>query len=160
MSNLLKKETGMARKKDTEPVNTTEKNLKGLPFKKATDLKREQADIRHNIWRRFEEAKAIDEYSSRPEYAFWKARFKSGMVCSYGEDESELVKVFADDAGIIRIHIHEKTGQEVPPDELIELLVRAVSASFNEIYSKAYGVLPANSAPKIEVEPKSGTKKE
>lgn len=141
----------MAKKKGEEPINATEKHLKGLPFRKATDMKKEQYEIRRNIWRRFEEAKVIDEYAQRDEYAFWRERFKKGMVCSYGADDSELVKVYADESGVVRIHINEKNGREIPPDELIEVLVRAVSASFNDIYAKASGVLPVAGPSGLEV---------
>lgn len=122
--------------------NITHEKLAGLPFKMATEMKKEQTDIHMNVWKRFEEAKFIYELSQKPEYKFWNEKFQKGITCSYGHEKEELVKIFADKKGALQININEKNRNDVSAESLLEILIKTMSESFGDLYFRAIGVIP------------------
>lgn len=60
---------------DKKSSNVTHERLAGLPFRKATDLKKAQDQILLAVWQRLEEARAVDGLVRRPEYQFWREEF-------------------------------------------------------------------------------------
>jgi len=122
--------------------NVTLEKLAGLPFKTATDLKKAQEEVQLAIWRRLEEAKAIDTLTKRDEYKFWRDEFEAGLVCGYGEKDGNLVRVYSNGPGI-KVNINEELAGSIPSSEtLLGVLVKAMSESFASTYYKAKGILP------------------
>lgn len=126
---------------DKKPSNVTHERLSGLPFRKATDLKRAQDQILLAVWQRLEEAKALDGLLRRPEYDFWRQEFDRGLTCRYGDEGDELVRVYSDGVGI-KIAINESMNTQESSEALLGVLVRSMSESFAATYYKAKGILP------------------
>ena len=124
-------------------TNTTTERLHGLPFDTATELKDAQKEILKTVWTQLESAKVLNELVSRPEYSFWKNEFGTGLLCVYGDDSEQLVRVYADTPVGIKIAI---TSQSSSNESLIGVLVKSMSESFAVIYYKAKGILPQDTA--------------
>lgn len=125
--------------------NVTLEKLAGLPFKTASDLKKAQEEVQLVIWRRLEEAKAIDSLTQREEYKFWRDEFEAGLVCGYGEKDENLVRVFSDGPGI-RVNINKELADTIPSSkDLLGVLVKSMSEAFANTYYKAKGILPVDS---------------
>ena len=126
---------------DKKPANVTHERLAGLPFRKATDLKKAQDQILLSVWQRLEEAKALDGLLRRPEYEFWRQEFGRGLTCRYGDEGDDLVRVYSDGIGI-KIAINETMNTQESSEALLGTLVRSMSESFATTYYKAKGILP------------------
>lgn len=126
---------------DKKSTNVTHERLNGLPFRKATDLKKAQDQILLSVWQRLEEARAVDTLVRRPEYDFWRQEFGRGLTCRYGEEGDDLVRVYSDGVGI-KIAINETMNTQESSEALLGTLVRSMSESFATTYYKAKGILP------------------
>jgi hypothetical protein len=124
--------------------NPTTEKLTGLPFKNAAELKAAQRDILRATWTRLEQAKALHELTQREEYQFWREEFAQGLACRYGEDATELVRVFSDSPGIT-VRINANLAATIPASEaILGVLVKALSEAFAATYYKAKGILPTD----------------
>lgn len=125
--------------------NETRQKLEGLPFKSATDLKQAQDALRFAVWKRLEQAKIISELTTKPEYAFWRKEFESGLACLNGEKiNGQLFRVFSDGPGI-KVQINQGLVDTMETrTAVIEALVKSLSESFSNTYYKAKGILPAD----------------
>ena len=124
------------------PRNPTAERLAGLPFTSATELKASRREILLAAWNRLETAKAVHELSQREEYQFWQEEFAQGLVCRYGGEGEELVRVYSDGPGI-KITVNQELADTLPYNGtiLVGVLVKAMSES---LY-KARGILPPES---------------
>ena len=125
--------------------NSGKEQLKGQPFRTVTEKKEFVDQIRRETLGRLETARAMEEFTSRPEYAFYKEKFQKGMSCSYGADLDDIVHVSLSDDGI-KIEISEtaKDSQNENELELIGQLVKSMSNSLVVSYFEAMGYLPRN----------------
>src|ERR1700738_4342047 len=115
---------------ESKGKNVTLEKLAGLPFKTATELKNAQEEVQLAIWKRLEEAKAIDALTKRPEYKFWRDEFESGLVCAYGEKNENLVRVYSNGPGI-KVNINKELASSIPSSEaLLGVLVKSMSEAF------------------------------
>ncbi|WP_089718188.1 hypothetical protein [Candidatus Entotheonella palauensis] len=122
--------------------NTTTERLSGLPFASASELKTAQREILLAVWARLEQARVIDELTKRDEYQFWREEFAQGLVCAYDDEGNALVRVFSDSPGI-KIAINRELVTTIPTSEnIVGVLVKAMSESFANTYYKAKGLLP------------------
>jgi hypothetical protein len=126
---------------EKKTTNVTHERLTGLPFKKASDLKKAQDQIHFAVWQRLEEAKAIDSLTRRPEYQFWREEFARGLTCRYGDEGDDLVRVYSDGVGI-KIAVNEAMNTQESSEALLGTLVKSMSESFATTYYKAKGILP------------------
>lgn len=132
------------------PSNPTQEKLKGLPFESATELKKAQEQILREVWGRLEQARALNELIGRPEYAFWRAEFRSGLTCGYGDKKGQLVRVFSEGEGI-QVDIDKDLASKTPSSEnILGVLVRSLSESFPTTYYKAKGIIPLETSDKEE----------
>ncbi len=126
------------------PKNPTLERLAGLPFSSATELKTAQREVLLTVWTQLEKAQAIHELTQREEYDFWREEFTRGLVCDYGQDNEELVRVFSEHPGI-KIVVNKTLAATIPASEaIVGVLVKSLSESFANTYYKAKGILPAD----------------
>ena len=122
--------------------NPTTERLNGLPFASAAELKAAQHEILLAVWARLEQARAIDELTKREEYQFWREEFAQGLVCAYDDVNNPLMRVFSDSPGI-KVTINRELTTTMPSSEnIVGVLVKAMSESFANTYYKAKGILP------------------
>ena len=97
------------------------------------------------VWRRFETARAINEFSLRDEHQFWRQEFLGGFICQYGDEDEELVRAFKDGPGI-QVNVNKALMNAVPPSEnTMPALVKALSEAFANTCYKVNGFLPVSS---------------
>lgn len=131
----------MARKTAKNP---TLERLAGLPFSTATELKAAQHEVLLAAWTQLERARVIHELTQRDEYGFWREEFARGLVCDYGEDSEELVRVFSEHPGI-KVVVNKALAATIPASEaIVGVLVKSLSESFANTYYKAKGILPTD----------------
>lgn len=135
-----------ARKKTTKTSSVQSKNitkdkLKGTPFSTAEELKKAQAEILEDTWRRLEKAKTKRELTKKEEYSFFVETFRKGMVCKYGEKDDNLVRVSLDEDSSVRISISEDMRSKENSEHLLGVLIESMSSSFLTNYLKAMDIV-------------------
>ena len=123
--------------------NVTLERLAGLPFKSASALKEAQEEVRLRVWRRLEEARALEDMVRREEYQFWKDEFRAGFACAYGDEAEILIRVYADDERGIKVTLNRNKAI-MDSETFIGTLVRSLADSFAMTYYRAKGILPAS----------------
>lgn len=125
-----------------DSVTAHRQKLEGLPFERASDLKKASDEIRLQVWKRFENARLFNELSQKPEYSFIREELHSGLSCQYGDEAAHLVKVFSDGVGV-KIDINKQLLSDFPSSkDVVESLVRSMGDSFSKSYYQAKGILP------------------
>jgi hypothetical protein len=73
------------------------------------------------------------------------ANLRNGhLVCDYGQESEELVRVFSEHPGI-KIAVNKTLAATIPASEaIVGVLVKSLSESFANTYYKAKGVLPTD----------------
>lgn len=119
----------------------TREKLAGLPFEKASDLKKAQDELRFQMWKRLENARLFNELSQKDEYQFIKEEFKHGLSCNYGDEADYLVKVFSEGLGV-KIDINKDLVKNIPNSKaFVETLIRSMGDTFSKSYYQAKGIL-------------------
>jgi len=127
--------------------NSAKKKLDNQPFRTVAEKKEFVDKIKKDVLARLETAKAMEEFTNQPEYAFYKEKFEKGMSCKYGADIDDIVHVSLTDDGIqIKISDSAKDTENKNELELIGHLVRAMSQSSLTSYYEAMGYLPREKA--------------
>jgi hypothetical protein len=121
--------------------NITKDKLKGTPFSTAEELKKAQAEILEDTWRRLEKAKAKRELTKKEEYSFFVETFRKGMVCRYGEKDDNLVRISLDADSSVRISISEDMRSKENSEHLLGVLIESMSSSFLTSYLKAMDIV-------------------
>lgn len=123
----------------------TREKLAGLPFEKASDLKKAQDELRFQMWKRLENARLFNELSQKEEYQFIKEEFKHGLSCNYGDEADYLVKVFSEGLGV-KIDINKDLVKNIPNSKaFVETLIRSMGDTFSKSYYQAKGILAPDS---------------
>jgi len=121
--------------------NITKDKLRGTPFNSAEELKKAQAEILEETWRKLEKAKAKRELTKKEEYSFFVETFRKGMVCKYGEKNDNLVRVSLDADSSIKISISEAMRTKENSEHLLGVLIESMSSSFLTNYLKAMDIV-------------------
>ena len=121
--------------------NITKDKLRGTPFTSAEELKKAQAEILEETWRKLEKAKAKRELTKKEEYSFFVETFRKGMVCKYGEKNDNLVRVSLDADSSIKISISEAMRTKENSEHLLGVLIESMSSSFLTNYLKAMDIV-------------------
>ena len=123
--------------------NSAKDKLKNQPFRTVAEKKEFVDKIKRDTLARLETAKAMEEFTAEPEYAFYKDKFRKGMSCSYGSDLDDIVHVSLNDDGIkIKISETAKETDNENERELIGHLIKSMSQSMVASYYEAMGYLP------------------
>jgi hypothetical protein len=132
------------KKPHTSNASATREKLAGLPFEKASDLKKAQDELRYQMWKRLENARLFNELSQKDEYNFIKEEFKQGLSCNYGDEVDYLVKVFSEGRGV-KIDINKDLVKNIPNSRaFVETLIRSMGDTFSKSYYQAKGILAAD----------------
>ena len=134
-----------AEKNPTQPKNITKDRLKGTPFSTAEELKKAQAEILEDTWRRLERARAKMELTKKEEYRFFVETFRRGMICKYGETNDNLVRVSLDADNSVKISISEAMKTKENSEHLLGILIESMSSSFLTNYFKAMDIVEDDS---------------
>lgn len=146
-------------KKPKETINVTKERLAGTPFDSAEALKSAQTEILTEIWREMERARAKRQLLQKDDYRFFIETFERGLLCKYGENNDNLVRVFLGPDGV-QIAINEEMKSTENSAALLGELIKSMSESFLTSYLKAMGVLTPADSPTSGEEPIKGhTKK-
>ena len=124
-----------------QPKNITKDKLKGTPFASAEELKKAQAEILEETWRKLEKAKAKRELTSKEEYSFFVETFRKGMVCKYGEKDDNLVRITLEPDNSVMISISEDMKTKENSEHLLGVLIESMSSSFLTNYLKAMDIV-------------------
>ncbi|MBI2608309.1 MAG: hypothetical protein HYW47_01780 [Deltaproteobacteria bacterium] len=131
-------------KKNHANNSATRDKLAGLPFQKASELKKFSDELRFEIWKQLERARLFNEMSKKEDYKFIQEEFKHGLTCKYGNNKDSLVKVFSEGQGI-QIDINKILVQHMPHSEpFVETLIRSMGDTFSKAYYQAKGILPSD----------------
>lgn len=138
-------------KKSVKSTSTQEKNitkgkLKGTPFSTAEELKKAQAEILEETWRKLEKAKAKRELTNKEEYSFFVETFRKGMVCKYGEKDDNLVRITLEPDNSVMISISEEMKSKESSEQLLGVLIESMSSSFLSNYLKAMDIVEEDEA--------------
>lgn len=125
--------------------NTTKNKLKGTPFNSGEELKTAQSEILEETWRQLEKARVRKELTQKEEYRFFVETFEKGMVCKFGEEDDNLVRVSIALDGTINISISKSQRSKENGDPLLSVLIESMSSSFLSNYLKAMGILGVES---------------
>jgi len=131
----------MTKTSAVQSKNITKDKLKGTPFSTAEELKKAQAEILEDTWRRLEKAKAKRELTKKEEYSFFIETFRKGMVCKYGEKDDNLVRVSLDEDSSVKISISEDMRSKENSEHLLGVLIESMSSSFLTNYLKAMDIV-------------------
>jgi len=115
--------------------NSAKEKLKDQPFRTVTEKKEFVDKIRRETLARLETAKAMEEFTKNPDYAFYKEKFRKGMSCSYGADV-DIVHVSLDDDGI-KVTISE-TAKETKNENELKLIGQLVESTSNSLILSYY----------------------
>lgn len=133
------------KKPHSSTASATREKLAGLPFEKASDLKKAQDELRYQMWKRLENARLFNELSQKEEFQFIKDEFKNGLSCNYGDEADYLVKVFSDGIGV-KIDINKDLVKNIPNSKaFVETLIRSMGDTFSKSYYQAKGILAPDS---------------
>ena len=127
--------------KVTPANNITKSKLKGTPFSSAEELKRAQAEILEDTWRKLERARTKMELTKKEEYRFFVETFRKGMVCKYGGKDDNLVRVSLEPDSSVKICISEEMKTKENSERLLGVLIESMSSSFLTSYFKAMDIV-------------------
>ena len=127
--------------KVTPANNITKTKLKGTPFSSAEELKRAQAEILEDTWRKLERARTKMELTKKEEYRFFVETFRKGMVCKYGGKDDNLVRVSLEPDNSVKICISEEMKTKENSERLLGVLIESMSSSFLTSYFKAMDIV-------------------
>jgi hypothetical protein len=82
----MKKTNNKNKKNYAKNFNATTLKLINTPLKSAQSLKDAQRQIHLLVWRRLEEARAIDKMIKQESYKFWHEEFTNGITFLYVEE--------------------------------------------------------------------------
>lgn len=136
--------------------NSAKQKLGQEPFRTVTEKKEFVDKIKRDVLTRLETAKAMEEFTNKQEYQFFKERFRKGVSCKYGPDINDIIHVSLYDEGI-KVTISESAKKTEYPNELelINQLVKSVSESLIVSYFEAMGYLPKDNDHDLRFKPSS-----
>lgn len=123
-------------------ANKTRQKLENTPFKSAAEMNQASHEIQMQVWRRLEYSRVFQQMTDNENYKFVQDELKQGLTCGYGDQGSDLVRVFSEGVGI-KISINKDLVKEIDKSEgFVEALIRSTSDSFSKSYYQIKGMLP------------------
>ena len=136
----------MAKKKaapSTPRVKKSRSKVHSSPFASATELNAVSANLRLELWTRLENARILNELIDSEPFANVKKELKTGISCSFGSSQAELVKVFSEGTGI-QISLNKELFSEVNDPGHAESVIRALADTFSKSYLAIKGLTPSH----------------
>ena len=138
------KNTQKAAEQLKKSSNVTRDRLARTPFDTSEELKEAKAAIRKRVWNRLEELREVHEQIDSPEFSYIKEHFKKGWGCAYGSENGEVVTVSMNDDERLQIKINEEMKSSENNAQLLGVLIRSMTESFQKNYMAATGLIPPN----------------
>ncbi len=122
--------------------NATEEKLRATPFESVDELEKEAKTIRLMVWRKFQEARVIDELVTKPDNAFIVEEWRAGLNCYYGTSTNNIYKIFSEGRGL-KLEINKDFTKTLGDLEVkfLEGIVRAGIEAYGTIYLKTKSLL-------------------
>ena len=123
--------------------NPTEEKLRATPFEHVSDLDMEARAIRLAVWRKFTEARVINELLTKPEHSFVIEEWKAGLVAFYGVDSKEKIfKIFSEGRGL-KLELNKEFTKSLGDHEIkfVEGVVRAGIEGYGALYMRAKALI-------------------
>lgn len=122
-------------------VEKTRSKIEYSPFKSVGEMNKVSEELRMDLWKRFENARIVDELMNTNQFANAKKELAAGVSCQYGEAD-ELVRAYSDGVGI-KITLNKGIFSEVKEPEEAESIIRAVADTFSKSYYEIKGLAPS-----------------
>jgi hypothetical protein len=142
---FLKLEMPKRKPESSEDVNPTRQKLENTPFKTAAEMNEASREIQLQVWKRLEYSRVLQQMISNDGYKFIQEELKQGLSCGYGEEGTDLVRVFSEGVGV-RIAINRDLAEVDKSELFVEALIRSTADSFSRSYYQIKGMLPVESS--------------
>ena len=134
--------------------NTTEERLRATPFAGVDVLDSEENAIRMSVWRRFTEAKVVEELLSKPDFKHVVDELKAGLSCSlHGSAKEQIYKISSEGKGM-KLEVNKKFAESLGEHQVkfFQGVVQAGIEGYGAIYMQIKGLIsrPAMSGNELE----------
>lgn len=123
--------------------NTTEEKLRATPFEGVDALDAEEKAIRLDVWRRFTEAKVVDELMTKNEFTHVKEELKAGLSCSVlGSSKDQMYKISSEGHGL-KLEVNKKFAESLGEHQVkfFQGVVQAGIEGYGALYMQVKGLL-------------------
>lgn len=122
--------------------NSTEERLRATPFNSVDNLDTEEKAIRTMVWRRFTEAKVIEEMLTKPEFTNVAEELKAGLSCSLnGTPKDDIYKISSEGKGL-KLEVNKKFAESLGEHQtkFFQGVVQAGIEGYGAIYMQVKGL--------------------
>lgn len=128
--------------KEKKNTNPTRAKIDGTPFKSAAEYNEATDKILKEEWEQLERARQRKDLLKREEYQYILDRFKAGLSCEFGNSNNKLFRVYIAEDGSTQVAIDEKMKSEENLEQVIGVVMKSLTESFEKNYLKAMKILP------------------
>ena len=135
--------------------NATEERLRATPFKGVDSIDTEESSIRLSVWRRFTEAKVVEELLTKPEFKHVGEELKAGLSCSLnGNPKDQIYKVFSEGKGM-KLEVNKKFAESLGDHQVrfFQGVVQAGIEGYGSLYMQMKGLLSRATTETGELKP-------
>lgn len=129
--------------------NPTEEKLRATPFNGVDEHDSEEKAIRLSVWRRFTEAKVVEELLTKPEFQHVRDELHAGLSCALnGNPKDNIYRIFSEGRGM-KLELNKKFAESLGEHQVpfFEGVVKAGIEGYGVIYMQVKGLL---SRPKFD----------
>lgn len=127
----------------TPKRNSTEEKLRATPFSEVSDLDTEENAIRMSVWKRFTEAKVVEELLTKSEFSHVTEELKAGLSCSLnGGTKDQIYKIFSEGTGM-KLEVNKKFADSMGEHQVkfFQGVVQAGIEGYGSLYLQVKGLL-------------------
>lgn len=127
----------------TPKKNSTEERLRATPFSGVDTIDTEENAIRLSVWRRFTEAKVVEELLTKPEFRHVTEELKAGLSCSLqGGSKDQVYKIFSEGKGM-KLEVNKKFAESLGDHQVrfFQGVVQAGIEGYGALYMQVKGLL-------------------
>lgn len=127
--------------------NATEEKLRATPFSEVTELDSEENAIRLAVWKRFTEAKVVEELLTKPEFHHVIEELKAGLSCSlHGSTKDQIYRIFSEGRGM-KLEVNKKFTESMGEHQVkfFQGVVQAGIEGYGALYLQVKGLLNKSS---------------
>ena len=127
----------------TPKKNRTEERLRATPFEGVEVLDAEEEAIRLSVWRRFTEARVVEDLLTKPEFQHVTEELKAGLSCSLqGGSKDHVYKIFSEGKGM-KLEVNKKFAESLGESQarFFQGVVQAGIEGYGAIYMQVKGLL-------------------
>lgn len=128
----------------TPKKNSTEEKLRATPFSEVTELDTEENAIRMSVWKRFTEAKVVEELLTKPEFSYVTDELKAGLACSIlgNTSKDQIYKIFSEGKGL-KLEVNKKFADSMGEHQVkfFQGVVQAGIEGYGSLYLQVKGLI-------------------